>query len=951
MSFKTGTTLGHYKVLEPLGSGGMGEVFKVSDERLGRHVALKILPAHLVTDPDRVRRFVGEARSASALNHPHIITIYEIGEIAPETFSAATDLPSNPIHYIAMEFVSGTTLHSKIHRDHTELKKLLEYFSQAADGLAKAHGAGIVHRDLKPENIMVSDDGYAKILDFGLAKLIEPGEPAGTTTADPGEAATAVMDKTRPGMVMGTIGYMSPEQAQGKPVDQRSDIFSFGCILYEAATHQKPFQGDSLIDSLHKIVYAQAPLIRDINPGAPAELQRIIRKCLAKDPAERYQSIKDVAIDLRDLIKEYDSQPGLSGIYIPKPVDTQMHPPSVTAPHLSQVSVTGSRPMVTAPHEALSSGAVPAITPAVPKRRLWPIYGAALVLIVAIGIALYLLFGPRTGRLTGPAFQNTTITKLTVTGRSLGAVISPDGKYVVHILNEAGKQGLWVRQTATSSNVQVVPADEGSFAGVTFSRDGNYVYFVKGEKGATIRSLYQVPVLGGTPKRMIDDVDSAISFAPDGKRFAFVRHSSGESALIIVNADGSGEQKLLTYKQPDLFMQLAWSPDGKVIAASTRKLGGGYRNEVVAVQVSDGTEKTIGSQKWLGIGGIAWLSDNSALVISAVDQTPGARQLQIWQLSYPDGKQRRITNDLNNYAGVSLAGDSSSLATVQSDRVANLWIAPGGDSRQARQITSGSGRYDQLSFAPDGRLVYLSDASGMADIWVMDADGKNPKQLTSDSGVNVFPSVSADGRYIVFDSNRASNTATFNIWRMGLDGSNPRQLTQGDGEYFPACSMDGKWVVYTPLSSAGKPTLWKIPIDGGDPVQVYDRVSLRPVFSPDGKWIACQSSSDPPNPKPKLAIIPFEGGQPARLLDTPTTQFRWSADGKSILYVDDKDGVSNIWSQAVEGGTPKQLTNFTSDQIFSFDWSRDGKQMASARGIITTDVILIKDQRRAEAKE
>ncbi|MEK6320486.1 MAG: protein kinase [Acidobacteriota bacterium] len=945
MSFTTGSTLGHYQILEPIGVGGMGEVYKAIDTKLDRAVALKILPAALVTDSDRVRRFIGEAKAASALNHPHIITIYEIGEVQPEAENT-----QSVAHYIAMEYISGTTLHLKIHREHLELKKLLEYFAQTADGLAKAHSAGIVHRDLKPENIMVTEDGYAKILDFGLAKLIEAVEPAAPSGADPGEAATAVMDKTRPGVVMGTIGYMSPEQAQGKLVDQRSDIFSFGCILYEAATRHKPFQGDSVIDSLHKIVYGQAPPIGNVNPDAPAELQRIIRKCLAKDPAERYQSIKDIAIDLRDLIKEYDFQPRVSGMHAAQTTLSQGHA-QVTTQHAAQLAVTEAQPVVTVPSAAVPSGPVSGIAQASTGngRRIAIVAGLLLLAVIA-AISVYFIFGQKQSRITGPAFQNTTLSKLTSTGRALGAVISPDGKYVVHIVNEAGKQGLWVRQTATSSNVQIVAPDEGNYIGVTFSRDGNYVYFVKGDKGSNIRSLFQVPVLGGTLRKLIDDVDSPISFSRDGKRFAFVRHSTSESAVIIVNADGSGEQKLVTYKIPDLFLQVAWSPDDKAIAAATRKVTGGFRYEMVALQVSDGSEKVVGSQKWLAIDCFAWLADGSTLVLSAVDQTPGSRQLQIWQLTYPDGKAKRITNDLNNYAGVSLAADSGSLVTVQADAVTNLWVAPDGDVSRARQITSGSGRYSQISLTPDGRLLYISDASGTADIWVMDADGKNQRQLTSDDGVNVFPAVSLDGRYVVFDSNRGANPATFNIWRMGLDGSNPRQLTQGEGEYFPTCSPDGKWVVYTPVSSGGKLSLWKIPIDGGDPVQINERVSVKPAISPDGKWIAFQTTGDQPTSGPKLAIVPFDGGQPLKLLDVPLAQFRWSADGKAILYLDDKEGVSNIWSQALDGGAPKQLTKFPADQIFSFDWSRDGKMIVCSRGVVTTDVVLIKDNGR-EQKE
>jgi Tol biopolymer transport system component len=575
--------------------------------------------------------------------------------------------------------------------------------------------------------------------------------------------------------------------------------------------------------------------------------------------------------------------------------------------------------------------------------------GSLLLAVIAL-ISIYLLVGRRQSQMTGPAFQNVAISKLTSTGRALAAVISPDGKYVVHIANEAGRQGLWVRQTATSSNVPIVAPDDSTYVGLTFSRDGNYVYFVKGATGAPIRSLYQVPVLGGTPRKLIEDVDSPITFSRDGKRFAFVRHSTSDSSLILANADGSSEQKLAAYQQPDVFLQVEWSPDDKVIAAVTRKLSSGFRNELVAVQVSDGSEKVIGSEDWLALGGFAWLADGSGLVISALDQTPGSRQLQIWQITYPGGKAKRITNDLNNYTGVSLSADSGSLVTVQADAVANLWVVPDGDASRARQITSGSGRYDQVSLVPDGRLVCISNASGTADVWLMDADGKNTQQLTADAGVNVFPTVSPDGRFVAFNSNRGGNPATFNIWRVDIDGSNPRQLTQGEGEYFPTCSPDGKWVVYTPLSSAGKLSLWKVPIDGGDPIQINQRLSIKPVVSPDGKWIAFQTGGDQPASGPKLGIVPFDGSQPLKLLDIKFIQYRWSADGKAILYLDNKEGVSNVWSQAVDGGAPKQLTKFAADQIFSFDWSRDGKIMACSRGVVTTDVVLIKDKGR-EPKE
>src|SRR6266542_320855 len=294
MTLPAGTRLGRYEIRSQLGMGGMGEVYLAKDTQLRRRVALKILPPDLAANQDRMRRFVQEAQAAAVLNHPNIAHIYEIGE-------------SDGRHFIAMEYVDGATLREKIHREKTDLRKLLRYLQQVAEGLAKAHATGIVHRDLKPENIMITSDGHAKILDFGLAKLVEPQQPVQKGGAGSSEVATAILQQhSTPGVVLGTVGYMSPEQAQGKTaeIDHRSDVFSFGCILFEAATGRKAFEGKDALDSLHKIVHAPTPQISEINPNAPQDLQRIVRRCLAKEPEKRYQSIKEVAIELDELRQE-----------------------------------------------------------------------------------------------------------------------------------------------------------------------------------------------------------------------------------------------------------------------------------------------------------------------------------------------------------------------------------------------------------------------------------------------------------------------------------------------------------------------------------------------------------------------------------------------------------------------------------------------------------------------
>jgi eukaryotic-like serine/threonine-protein kinase len=360
VSFLEGTRLGRYEIRAKIGEGGMGEVYLAEDTRLHRKVALKILPAELASNRDRMRRFEQEATAAAALNHPNIAHIYEIGD-------------SNGVHFIAMEFVDGKTLRAKIHTERTELKKLLRYLQQVAEGLAKAHAAGIVHRDLKPDNVMITGDGHAKILDFGLAKLIEPPQTSGTGVVAASDVATILQQHSTPGVVLGTVGYMSPEQAQGKQIDFRSDIFSFGCILYEAATGKRAFGAESAIDTLHKIVHAPVPLVKDANPSAPADLTRIVRRCLAKDPDERYQSIREAAIELRELRRDLEGAEGS---------DTTVPPNSVGSNITATLSGAQLSTSSTSSAEYLISG--------IRQHKIAVTIVLAVLVLAVVGLTAYL---------------------------------------------------------------------------------------------------------------------------------------------------------------------------------------------------------------------------------------------------------------------------------------------------------------------------------------------------------------------------------------------------------------------------------------------------------------------------------------------------------------------------------------------------------------------------------
>ena len=922
MPVAPGTRLGPYEILSPLGAGGMGEVYLAKDTRLERKVALKILPGTLAQDSERMQRFVREAKAASALNHPNIAHIYEIGE-------------SGGANFIAMEFIEGVSLREKIHRERVDSRRLLKYLAQVADGLAKAHAAGIVHRDLKPDNVMISVDGYAKILDFGLAKLVEPPKAPGAGAEELNEAATAMMAQplSTPGMIMGTVGYMSPEQAQGRrEIDQRSDIFSFGCILYEAVAGHQPFAGETAVDSLHKIIHAQPPPVRDFNANAPADLQRIVRRCLQKDPEERYQTIKDVAIELKELRREMESA---------AEAELSISPETTADSHISKTGdrATGGGAEAfasTAEEVARSTSSAEYLVGEVKKHKTGAAVVVALLALVLAGIGYGIYRW--TAKQSKPAFsfQSAKFTRLTTTGKASGVGISPDGKYVVHVQVGGGQQSLWVRQAATQSNVQIVaPAAVAYADSITFSPDGNYVYYNIGSRDYPDRALFQVPTLGGTPKKLLENVHPPITFSPDGKQFAFVRGAPGkEWALMIANADGTNERKLVAYKNPpEAIGSPAWSPDGKRIAYV---LANDDSNDetVFEAQVADGAAKPLTAQRWLRASRLAWLADGSGLLMLA---TPGQSFVyQIWHLSYPEGEARQLTNDLNNYTGLSLAADAGILAVVKSETEASIWVAPVGDASRARPVTSGSGKADTApAWTPDGRIVYRSNASGTDDIWITGSDGGSPKQLTANARINQSPAVSPDGRYIVFHSDR---TGAPHLWRMNLDGSDQRQLTNGaSGELGAQFSPDGRWLIYS--TSFSKRTLWRMPAEGGEPVQLNDKLSRAPTISPDGKLVAYFYRDE--NAPWRIAVAPLEGGQPLKTFDLNSTDLDWTPDGRAIAYADSKDGVSNIFAQPLDGGAPKQLTDFKADRIFSFDFSRDGKQLALSRGTVTSDVVLI----------
>jgi eukaryotic-like serine/threonine-protein kinase len=930
--FTAGTKLGRYEIRAKIGEGGMGEVYLAEDVELHRKVALKILPAEVAANHDRMRRFKQEAQAAATLNHPNIAHIYEIGE-------------ADGAHFIAMEFVDGLTLRQLIHDQQTPLAKLLRHLQHVAEGLAKAHASGIVHRDLKPDNIMVTREGHAKILDFGLAKLIEGRGDAGTRRpGDEGDTLIAASPRppvpasvTSPGLIMGTVGYMSPEQAGGRvhEIDHRSDIFSFGCILYEAITRHKAFEGKDAIDSLNRIIREQPVSIQTLAPAAPADLQRIVRRCLAKDPEDRYQTIKDVAIELRDLRRELQGT-GADATLPPANSADSVAPLSRADVSSAPTIISQGLPSASSTTRASSAEYV---VSGMKQHKLGAMIVVGLILVVAIGVGLgvYKWWGQRKPAIS---LQSAKFTRMTNSGKASGVAISPDGKWLVHVVDDGDQQSLWLRQVAVpSSNTQVVASSTLYYSGLAFSPDGNYVYYTAGEQNEWTGTCYQVPVLGGTPRKLFRGIGTSVTFSPDGKQIAYFQFEGDSDRLMIANADGSSARQIQERHGNEYFYRtdfsgLSWSPDGKMLASP---IGDSTDMSVAAVDPVSGAINSFARRRWPDVGQVAWLPDGRTLLVAARDQLN--EPLRLWQVDYPSGSARQITSDLSDYSHFSLTTDSKTLAVVQNESVANLWSMPAFDSSRATQITEGRSRNHAAVWTPDGRIVYSSRSGTNTDLYVSDANGKAATPLAPSSNHSYEPAVTPDGRYIVFTSDRGG---AFCLWRMDRDGNNVVQVTKEPANG-PAISPDGKWIAY--MRQANNITVWKIPFAGGEPLRLSTHSAFSPAWSPDGKRLACWYQEEANGPF-KLAIISPDDGAVLKSFDTnfnsPASP-RWTADGRAVIVAVVRTGVSNLWEQPVDGSSPRQITNFTSERIYSFDLARDGKQVVLSRGTTSSDVVLITD--------
>jgi Tol biopolymer transport system component len=887
LSLTAGSRFGPYEILAPLGAGGMGEVFRARDTKLEREVALKLLPPQFASDPERLQRFEREAKLLASLNHPNIAHVYGFEqELLPDGSSA---------HFLAMELVPGQDLAERLRHGALPVDEAIATATRIAEALEAAHEKGIVHRDLKPANVKLTPDGEVKVLDFGLAKAYA-GDATGGSSGGLSQSPTLAHTGTEAGVILGTAAYMSPEQARGKAVDKRSDIWAFGALVFELLTGRKLFDGETVTDVLAAVVRQEIDWSA-LPVATPPRVRRLLRRCLERDPKQRLRDIGEARI-------------------------------------------------------ALAAGEEPAPAPAgLSRRAAAGLIGGAAGGAFALGYGLGRRLAATGGGAADASSAGLSVSRITSSGNVTEAAISPDGRFVAYVESEQGEQSLWLRQVASGQTLRLIPTRRFAYWGHVFTRDGNSIVFGRRSPEDTDGAFYSISTLGGTPRRLVTGIDSAPTFSPDGSRMAWVRAhhpTPEESALMVARADGTEARVLAAVTLPEklapiFFTAPDWSPDGRRIACAVVRLRGGGVEEngkLIAVSVEDGAIETLADPGWIFAAQVAWLPDNSGLL--AVARTEGESISQIWLVPLPRGAARRVTSDLLDYRILSLTADGRSLLTVASDILASIWIQPlDGKGRPQRLTSSKVDGLRGLDFTPDGRIVYSSRQGSKLGIWVTTADASEQSPLATGDGDVVAPVVTRSGQVYCVAQTRSATE----IRRVSLDGAPPVVVASGVFDQDFAVSPDERFLVYSALHD-GESRLFRVSTAGGPPQPVVDSLAYTPSFSPDGKRLAFYYVDRASN-RFRIGIAPAEGGAIVQSLEAepPATgsKIRFQADG---LYLNTMPrDRANVWLQPLDGRPARRVTDFQDFILYGFAVSPDGKSLAYSRGPRTRDAVLIRDFR------
>ena len=917
---KSGQMAGPYEIVSFITRGGMGEVYLAYDSRLHRKVALKILPPAFTKDDERLRRFEQEARAASALNHPNIITIYEILKIGST-------------HAIATEFVEGETLRQRLSRSRLTLSESLRLAVQVADALAAAHKAGIIHRDIKPENIMLRPDGYVKVLDFGLAKLAEDSPEI------PIEEALTKQVRTGSGVVIGTAGYMSPEQARGKTVDARSDVFSLGAVIYEMISQRKPFDGETPSDVLAAILKTEPPALSELQPETPAELSRIVMKTLRKSREERYQGIKDLLIDLKSFAQDHEFQQRLKQSSAPPPGAGAITAPSAGAKGAAQ-------PTNVVADAATTLASRPAFSSMIRPRR-WPTVALIIVIALGMGFGAYKLW-TKLREIRPPEVTN--IARITAwSGLDAHPALAPDGNSVAYASNHGGSFEIYIKQlTAGGREIQLTNDGQDNFQ-PQWSPNGQQMLYYSRKRGG----IWVIPALGGAP-RQLTDFGASARWSSDGTMVVFNSDANpdlgsgnvGSSTIWIVPAQGGTPQQITKPgNPPGGHVGPTWSPDGKRIVFIDLNFTG---HTLWSVSVKGNDLKQLNIPPTIGRPAHPIFSPDGRFLY--FDAGPLVEAIAV----SPDfteviGQPMKVSDlGASSVQSISVSANGKRLAYSVQTLTSNIWsinVSPqaGAGVGAPFPITTQTGtRNNQPAFSPDGRkLAFMEYVRGAgADIFVADADGKNPAQITSDSA-NLVPTWFGDGDQIAFVAFRDKH---WSVWAISQQSRRERLLLDiGRDIQYARLSPDGKQIAFN-LAESGAINTWIAEVPGGKPRQItFDKeLDAFPCWSPDGKFLALQLKR---GDDAFIKLMPAAGGEAVQLTFGPgrSWPYGFSPDGDKILFAGDRGGIWNLYWVSRTTREVKQITKY--DKMNAFvrypAWSPLGNQMAYEYSEITGNIWLM----------